>query len=161
MERWKKIVGFENYSVSTEGRVRNDKSGRVLKPQMRKGYLRVCVYNGSKKYLTLSRLVAESFIPNPQNHQFVNHKSEDKMDNRVNNLEWCDRLYNNTYGTRCERVKSSLQKQQYNQRGCIVDGVQYHSIRSAERCCSVTKGTFVCALNRGQTHCKGHTICYC
>ena len=161
MERWKKIDGYDNYSVSDMGRVRNDITGRILKPQMRKGYLRVCVYNDVKKYLTLSRIVAEAFIPNPQNYQFVNHKNEDTTDNRVENLEWCDRLYNNTYGTRCDRVKHSLQQHQYNQRGCIVDGVQYHSIHSAERHCSVKPNTFTCALNRGQSHCLGHTISYC
>ena len=54
------------------------------------------------------RLVAQAFIPNPDNLPEVNHKNEDKSNNTVDNLEWCDHKYNNNYGTKIERIKKKL-----------------------------------------------------
>ena len=65
MEQWKKIEGYENYSVSNMGRVRNDGTGKVLKPEVeRDGYYRVTLYPGKKKF-KIHRLVSIAFIPNP------------------------------------------------------------------------------------------------
>jgi hypothetical protein len=58
------------------------------------GYKRVCI---DKKDQRIHRLVAEAFIPNPNNFPFINHINEDKGDNRVENLEWCTHRYNITY----------------------------------------------------------------
>lgn len=55
-----------------------------------------------KKYL-LHRLVAEHFLPNPKNYEVVNHKDENRLNNVVFNLEWCDRIYNQKYGTSEQR----------------------------------------------------------
>jgi hypothetical protein len=87
MEVWKKINGFENYEISSEGRVKNGK-GDILKTYEQHGYERLTLWKEKKGYnCRLHRLVAEAFIPNPENKKEVNHK-RGKQDNTVNNLEW-------------------------------------------------------------------------
>lgn len=90
--KWKKIPDRENYSVSEEGQIRNDKTGKILKQgPSTKGYARVSLSNGTgntPKILFPHRPVANLFIPNPNNHPQVNHKNGDKMDPRKENLEW-------------------------------------------------------------------------
>lgn len=98
-EIWKEIQGYENrYAVSSKGRVMNLKSGRVLKNgSTPHGYATVCLCkgNGTKpKQITVHRLVAEAFIPNPLNLPEVNHIDEDKRNNDVENIEWVSRSEN-------------------------------------------------------------------
>lgn len=77
----------------------------VSKQEDKDGYLKVCLcYNGREITVPIHRLVALSFIPNPSNLPCVNHKDENKKNNDVNNLEWCDYKYNNNYGTRLQKV---------------------------------------------------------
>ena len=120
MVEWRPIEGYEGlYEVSNTGQVRSfDRyvkysngrihlhKGKVLSPSIRyDGYLVVLLsYNGKHKMFSVHRLVAEAFIPNPDNLPQVNHKDEDKTNNSVENLEWCDNKYNMNYGTRKRRV---------------------------------------------------------
>ena len=90
VEEWKKIEDFENYSVSENGEIRNDKTGRVLKPRYYNGYQLVSLSkNGKVKKFKVHRLVAEEFIPNPDNKPCVDHINTVRDDNRVENLRWC------------------------------------------------------------------------
>lgn len=75
----------------------------------RKGYCLVKLsINGKSQEHKVHRLVAKAFIDNPNNYDCVNHKDENKSNNTVENLEWCTRAYNNTYGTRIHRQKITL-----------------------------------------------------
>lgn len=103
-EVWKPIPNFEGcYEISTFGRVKSLKYGRVkiLKPYKGKSgyYYVVLVKDGAiRKTIKVHRLVAETFISNPDNLPCINHRNEIKTDNSVWNLEWCTEKYNRNYG---------------------------------------------------------------
>lgn len=86
MEIWKKIKSFDDYSVSSIGRIRNDKTGTIRKLQVyAKDYYSVRL---NYKNLLVHRLVAEAFIKNPENKKIVDHINGNRKDNRVENLRW-------------------------------------------------------------------------
>lgn len=113
MEIWKDIKGYESlYQISNTGKIKSlqryvcSKNGskQLIKEKIRKtsittaGYEYVVLANkGKNKTLLVHRLVAETFLPNPFNLKCVNHKDENKHNNNVSNLEWCNYEYNNTY----------------------------------------------------------------
>lgn len=119
-EVWKRIENYPLYQVSNLGRIKSgayerfSNSGgyilfhceKIMKQSIgKKGYLYVTIYeSGNRHTLLVSRLVAMAFIPNPLNLPEVNHKSEDKKDNTVFNLEWASHKQNSDYGTRNERI---------------------------------------------------------
>lgn len=111
-EIWKDIRDYEGlYQVSNTGKIkslnyRHTGREKIMKHSVNnKGYLFVKLWKNRKfKSFRVHRLVAEAFIPNPNNLPFINHKSEIKTQNNVENLEWCDAKYNNNFGTRKERV---------------------------------------------------------
>lgn len=91
MEQWKDIEGYEGlYQVSDMGNVRNVKYNRSLKPVLNPGgYLKVILSkDGKRKTCKVHRLVAEAFIPNPDNKPTVDHINTIRTDNRVSNLRW-------------------------------------------------------------------------
>lgn len=102
-EIWKDIFGYDGmYQVSDLGRVRSLKFGkeRILKNGTTgSGYLTVCLFKDNKvNGFLVHRLVASAFIPNDNIFNTdINHRDECKQNNKVSNLEWCDRRYNNTY----------------------------------------------------------------
>ena len=108
-EIWLNIMGYEGqYQVSNTGYIRSIKRNRILKPTNINGYLQISLSNQGKiKKCLIHRLVAEAFLPNPNNLSQVHHKDENTFNNNVNNLEWCNVTYNNNYGTRNARISSS------------------------------------------------------
>lgn len=106
-EEWKDIQGYEGlYQISNKGRVKSTRNNIILKPAMNNhGYYWVDLLNhGIRKHATIHRLVAQAFIPNPNNYPQVNHIDENTINNQVSNLEWCTAQYNHDYGTRNERA---------------------------------------------------------
>ena len=105
MEEWRDAKEYEGkYQVSNTGKVkslnyRNTGKEKIMKPQDNgKGYLFVQLCkDGKVENCRINRLVAQAFLPNPNNLPEVNHKNEDKTDNRVENLEWCTTQYNVEY----------------------------------------------------------------
>lgn len=128
MEVWRDITEFKGlYQVSNYGRVRSlsrmvsfgnqsrTVKERILKPKKHTGGYQVVNLQG--KYRYIHRLVAMEFLENPNNYSQVNHKDEDKTNNHISNLEWCTHYYNNTYGTRNERMldtKKQRKKTRYD-----------------------------------------------
>ena len=146
-EEWKSIPGYEGlYEVSSWGRVKSYKynsDGRILKSgSNRFGYYYVVLCkDGKEKTCSIHRLVAEAFIPNQSNLSEVNHKDEDKGNNCVQNLEWCDHSYNNSYGTRNQRISKPVV--QLDKRGNFI--AEYSSIKEASRLTGIASSS----------------ICYC
>ena len=99
MEQWKPIEGTDGkYEVSNLGRVRTNgkRPGLLTLTKQPKGYLYAMIQlsNGKQKNCRVHRLVAEHFLPNPDNMEEVNHKDGNKENNHVGNLEWCTRSHN-------------------------------------------------------------------
>lgn len=94
------VPGYEDYCVLSNGQVWSLKHSKFLKPNTNHGgYQSVELFkNGKGKRLLIHRLVAQAFIPNPQNYPQVNHIDECKANNDVSNLEWCTAKYNMNYG---------------------------------------------------------------
>ena len=154
-EIWIDIKDFEGlYQVSSFGRVRSldryvkmfnrwgqqilvFKKGVIIRPCLTRGYKVVLLSDRSRqqKYYPkrVNRLVAEAFIPNPNNLPQVNHKDENKLNNRVDNLEWCTVEYNNNYGTKNQRYEKTCGMKVYQMTldGKIIN--KFNSIRGASR----------------------------
>ena len=136
MEIWRDIKGYEGkYQISDLGRIKslnyrgNTNQEHILKlKEARNGYNQVQLYkNGKGVFYLIHRLVAEAFIPNPKNLPEINHKDENKLNNNVENLEWCTRKYNNNYGSHNKIVGESHKKSII----CITTGEKFDSIIDA------------------------------
>ena len=109
----KDVKGYEGlYAVTSCGKVWSYRNKKFLEPDIsNSGYLRVSLYkNGKMKHYSVHRLVAEAYIPNSENLPQVNHKDENKTNNCLQNLEWCDAKYNMNYGNCITKRSNSCKK---------------------------------------------------
>lgn len=143
-EEWRTIEGTDDkYSVSNLGNVKRNEHYTIVSPTSQhpngakmfyeekevKGYIdkegyRIVYLQTSNKKITkkVHRLVAEAFIPNPNNLSQVNHKDENRLNNSVQNLEWCDAKYNANHGTRKDKLRkiSGIRIAQYDLSGNLI-----------------------------------------
>lgn len=149
IERWKPIIGYEGlYSVSNLGRVKSVQSDRILKQATNQPYNTVSLNkNGIRKTYAVHKLVSKMFLPNPLGLPIINHKNENKRDNKVDNLEWCTAKYNTTYGTLPQR-KSERTKGENNPQSKLTteDVRRIRDLRSNGMSCSKISEIFgVCS----------------
>ena len=153
---WKaavQIKDFPNYRIDKMGNVFNS-SGLKLKPSVsNKGYLRVSLSNNNVKHkrFLVHRLVAETFISNPNNYPQVNHKDEDKTNNCVENLEWCSPLYNLNYSQVIE--KASIAKEKTVR--CITTNEIFSSFKEIEDKFGLSHSNLVACCSGRRKKCGG------
>lgn len=155
-EIWKTIPGYEGYyEASTRGRVRSldrivnnlnktdNRKQKIIKPHLAgRGYLELLLSkDGAKQHKLVHRLIAETFLPNPNMLPQVNHKDENKTNNCIENLEWCTAKYNMNYGTIKEQLGKNKRKPvlQLSKNGDIIN--TFNSLTEA------AKLTGVCCRN--------------
>ena len=178
-EIWKDIPCYEGlYKVSNKGNVKTlernvrgrngsicTRKEKILKPKKRSdGYLEVNLWiEGKYKTMKIHRLVCEAFLPNPYNLPEVNHINEDKEDNRLENLEYCDRKYNCNFGTRNERARISISKAKkgvFNTKHskavkCLETGKIYPSLSEVHRQFGFSAGHICNCCNGKRNTCCG------
>lgn len=174
----KNIEGYKYYYVTDTGEVYSkDRQVTILNPNTKQpmtftkkgrklakkignsGYYEVCLFeNNTKKYCLVHRLVAKAFIPNPNNLQQVNHKDENKLNNSINNLEWCTSTYNYFYGTGDIRRKANQKVKavsQYTTDNLYVNS--FFSTKEAERVTKI-KAYNIAAVCKGKRKTAGGYI---
>ena len=146
-EIWKDIKGYEGlYQVSNLGNIKTLQKEikckknsylskeKICKPSLdSSGYRQIVLTkNKIRKSFKVHRLVAQAFIPNPNNLPQINHKDENKQNNYIENLEWCTNLYNSRYGTRPIRCSKHLEKKVKQIKNNKVIK-KYNSLKEAEQ----------------------------
>ena len=109
----KEIEGFQGYFIEENGKIWSNKTNQYLNP-------------------STNKLVGIYFLENPNNYLEINHKDEDKANNSVTNLEWCDKKYNLNYGTRLSKIRKKVK--------CIETNEIYDSITDAAEKTSINRG---------------------
>lgn len=153
-EIWKDIPGYEGkYQVSNKGEIKNIKLNKYRKQRKDKdGYSIVDLFYNKPKTFKVHRLVALSFIPNPKNLPQINHIDGNKLNNRVNNLEWCTpsfnsnhRIYalNKNYLFPCKKIK------------CVETNQVFDSISKASSHLNVKSSSLSIVINKSNRTCKG------
>jgi len=141
MERWKNIKGYEGlYQVSNNGNVKSLVSNKLLKQCINQdGYHQVCLYkNGHKKNMLVHRLIAEAFIPNPDNKPTINHIDGNRANNDLNNLEYAtmqEQLVHSVNILGHKRIINDYcrqrQKELHEKKVKRSDGIIFNSIKEA------------------------------
>ena len=174
-EVYKPIKGFENlYEISNFGNIQSIdrvehivtekkdffriKKGKLLKKTINtNGYYYITLHgeDGSLTTISIHKLVASHFLDNPNSLNCVNHKDENKLNNKADNLEWCTYEYNNNYGTKKERLK--LSNKWRSKEIMMLDGngniiKEYSSINSVKEDGFDPSAVFRCCSNMQKTH---------
>ena len=143
---------FEGYFVTPCGRVWSYKSNRFLKPNIHSNGYEVIHFRAKGKKYLVHRLVAETYLPNPNHYPIINHKDENKHNNCVSNLEWCTYAYNLTY--------NGLKIRNAHKTGTSVvrveDNKEYYSIRAAARDNGIQKTSIIRALKNKNFMANGY-----
>lgn len=186
IEIWKSLdfLGYPNYEVSNMGRIKTlnyKRSGKekILKTYKDKyGYLISHLYNNSKgKTYFVHRLVALTFIPNPEKLPMINHKDESRDNNCVENLEWCDCKYNLNYGSRNIRLRKKLKGNKHTEETkqkmskaiskpilqFTLEGVfirEWQSATSASKELKINRGNITQCCKEKLKTCGGFIWCY-
>lgn len=162
-EIWKDIKDSEGlYQVSNLGRVRSlnyrNKTGyvKVMSQQVSGGgyyQLRIRQHNHIIRSVDVHRLVAETFIPNPDNLPQINHKDENKKNNKVENLEWCTSKYNTNYGNHIKNLIKTSSEKRGRPVKCIETGECFYTVMEAARKYNYNQGNISNAcVGRNYTH---------
>ena len=175
MENWKVIKEYPRYSVSDNGRVKNNISGKIISQrQATNGYMRVNVRTGIEKYekpitLSVHRLVAEYFLPKIDGKEYVNHIDCDKTNNNVANLEWCTAKENSIHAYNSkplyrDKCNSNIIKAQECCRKRILaykDGLligEYESIKQASKDLNISIKTIYNSLHNKHNNKNGYVF---
>lgn len=171
---WKKIDRNDNYSVNENGEVRNDQTNHIKSPFVNagNGYLTVDLYKNNKpEKVPIHRLVAEAFIPNPENKPTVDHADGDRTNNSIDNLRWATYSEQNsrfmTSGVRSEQVTVSRHEEKRKKRGGgheswggVIETLEFSSISEAAKYFGCTSGNISLMLRGGAIGQRGRMRCY-
>ena len=154
---FEKIKDLPQYEINTEGQIRNSNKHILSQSISNNGYYRVHLCkDGKAKWYAVHKLVAQTFIPNPLHLPEVNHKDENKLNNKVSNLEWCSSEYNKNYGTRNARISKAQTNNNLSQPvKCIETNVIYPSIMEAQRQTGIFN-TAIGKVCKGERQTAGH-----
>lgn len=142
------IPGYEGlYAATKDGQIWSYKRNKFMKASLNSsGYLKVNLTKDGIPYTHyVHRLVAETFIPNPDNLPQINHLDENKLNNELSNLTWCTARENLNYGTRLQKISKRIR--------CVETGEEFNSIKEAAEAINMTPAAVSIALRTGN-HCK-------
>lgn len=132
MEEWKKVEGYDNYSVSNFGNIRNDKTNKILKPYLYKGYYQVELYKNSiRKHFNIHRLVGLHFLDKIEEKETIDHIDRNPSNNHIDNLRYANH--------------SEQRKNQNKRKNCSSNyrGVSFDKSKNKWFCCiKINKKTF-------------------
>ena len=156
MERWRPVKDFSTYEVSDEGRVRNVKTGRVMKTSNSNyGYEQVCLRKNKQQHTKkVHRLVADAFYEGDHEGLDVNHIDGDKLNNNLSNLEFCTRKENINHAFRTGLKQPSRMKKVR----VIETGIVYESIRECARQIGVDQSMICQCLTGRQKTTHGYSF---